>query len=115
MLFSMLKPMVGAASRGGAEKRSFCRRRGGCPMLQRSVAGDVRRATRKVEFSACGASFGALESVSCVEFDAEDDGALCLGSERPEMGANGASGVAIGAAGAGAVLSEARCCGRVVR
>ena len=41
----------------------------------------------------------------CVEFDAEDDGELCLGSGRLEMGANGASGATIGVAGRGVVLS----------
>ena len=105
MRFSMLKPMVGATSRRDAQKGSFCRRRGGCAVLQRSIAGAARRATRKVEFSACAGSFGALEGVFCVEFDAEDDGELRLSSGRLEMGANGASGVTIGVAGRGAVLS----------
>ena len=93
----------------GRRKSAACRAAGWAigvvEVDSRVGAGDVRCGGREVEFAASGGSFGALTGVFCVEFDADDDGELCLGSGRPEMGANGASGAKIGVAGRGAVLS----------
>ena len=68
-------------------------------LLPRSVAGDIRRMGREVEFSGCDASFWTFGGAFRTEFDDEDVGALCLGSNGRKMGSIGAAGAEIGVAG----------------